>query len=114
MALGVKEFQRQRSRAPANDFFDFNTGVLEVDPHGLEHTRNAGPFTNQAQKDLLSSDEVVAEASASSWANMITLMAFSVKRSNIVEADAISNQAIRVEGGVKVRLVRSHPRPQLR
>ena len=31
---------------------------------------------------------------------MITLMAFSVKRSNIVEADAISIQAIRVEGVV--------------
>ena len=57
-------FNGDEAGAPANDFFDFHTGILEVDPHGLEHfCRNAGPFTDQAQKDLLSSDEVVAEAS---------------------------------------------------
>ena len=57
------DFDGNEPRPTADDFFNLNSGVLEVHTHGFENLGgNAGAFTDQAEQDLLSTHEIVAEA----------------------------------------------------
>ena len=58
-----RDFHGHEAGAAADDFFHLNAGILEVDPHRLEHLGgHAGALTDQAQQDLLGAHEVVPQA----------------------------------------------------
>ena len=56
-------FHGHKAGAAANDLFNLDPSILEVDPHRLQHLGgHPGALADQAQQDLLSADEVVAKA----------------------------------------------------
>ena len=58
-----RNFHGHEARAPADDFFHFNPGVLEVHPHRFEHLGgDAGALTDEPQQDLLGAHKVVTKA----------------------------------------------------
>ena len=62
---GEGNLHRHETRAPADDFFHLYPGVLEVDPHRLEHLGgDASAFTDQTQQDLFGAHKVVTQASS--------------------------------------------------
>ena len=57
------DLNSDKAGSTADDFLNFNPGILEVDPHGLEHLGgNPRSLANQAEEDLFGTDEVVTKS----------------------------------------------------
>ena len=58
-----RDFHGDEARAPADDFFHLNPGILEVHPHRFEHLCcHASALPDEAQQDLLGAHKVVTKA----------------------------------------------------
>ena len=56
------DLNSDKAGSTADDFLNFNPGILEVDPHGLEHLGgNTCALADQTEKDLLGTNEVVTK-----------------------------------------------------
>jgi hypothetical protein len=77
-------FDGHKTGAAADDLLDLDAGVLEVDPIDLS-TLAATPVPSPIKPSRICSvpTKLWPRRRASSWASMITLMAFSVNRSNM-------------------------------
>ena len=57
------DLNSDKAGSTADDFLNFNPGILEVDPHGLEHLGgNPRSLANQAEEDLFGTNEVVTKS----------------------------------------------------